>query len=213
MPASSSAGASTAATRHPSAPASATDVGEVVFALGIVGAHRLQPAPHIGGAGAQHAGVAQVDRALFLAGVGPFDDALDEAVAHDHAAVAAGIGGTQRQQRQARVIALALLQQAAQRVGADQRVVGVEHRHLAVAEMLRGGQRGVRGAQAFVLHHAGVRRRLALHRLHAGPTTTTMRSNTARSLRAGGAASSGRRSGAASSAAPTSCACRGRRPG
>ena len=148
------------------------------------------------------------------AGVDPFDDALDVAVARDHAAVAAGIGGAERQQRQRRIAGGAALQQAAQRVGPDQRVVGVQHRHLAVAEMRRRDQRGVRGAAALLLHDADMRRGLA-----AAPRPCPGRSRRrcgrtpARSLPAGGAAWSGRRSCAASWAAPTSCACRSRRPG
>ena len=45
-------------------PGEGDNVGEVVFRLRIVVAHRLQPAPHLGGAAAQHAGVAQVDGAF-----------------------------------------------------------------------------------------------------------------------------------------------------
>ena len=145
------------------------DIGEVVFALGIVGAHLAQPARHVGGGGAQDAGVAQRLGALRCRGVDPFDDALDVAVARDHAAIACGIGGTEGEQRQRRIAGGAALEQAAQRLGPDQRVVGIQHRHLAVAEMRRGHQGGVRGAAAILLHDADVRRGLLAHRVHLRP--------------------------------------------
>ena len=168
MPATSSAGASTAATCTPSCARQADQVREVVFALGIMRPHRLQPAQHVAGGGAQHAGVAQADPAQRLVGVGPFDDLLHEPVAADHPAVLAGIGRAERQQRQPGVAARPAGEQPAQRVDADQRVVGVQHGDVAVAELLRRLQCGMRGAQPVLLHHRGVRRRLALHGVHAG---------------------------------------------
>jgi hypothetical protein len=93
---------------------------------------------------------------------------LHQTVAQNHPAVTSGISRPERQQHQACVGGLAALQQAAQRVRADQRVVGVEDRHLAVAEQVRGGECGMRGAQSFLLHHGGVRGGFALHRCHVG---------------------------------------------
>ncbi len=122
------------------------DIGEVIFALGIVGAHRQQPARHVLGGGAEDAGVAQVDRTFGVGGVGPLDDPLDMAVAQDHAAVTARIGRPERQQGQARVARPPPFQQALQRIRPDQRVIGVEYRDLTGAEMVHRLKRGVRGA-------------------------------------------------------------------
>ncbi len=145
------------------------DIGEIVFPLGIVGAYLGEPARHVGGGGTQDAGVAQRLGALRCRRVDPFDDALDVAVARDHAAVACGIGGTEGEQRQRRVAGGAALEQAAQRLGSDQRVVGIQHRHFAVAEMRCGDQRGVCGAVAILLHNADVRRGLLAHGVHLRP--------------------------------------------
>ncbi len=81
MPASSSAGASTAATRHPLGAGQRDHVGEVVFALGVVGAHRAQPARHVGGAAHSTPALHSVSARSASVGVDPFDDALDIAVA------------------------------------------------------------------------------------------------------------------------------------
>ena len=118
-----------------------------------------------------------------VAGIGPFDDALDQSVARDHAAIAAGIGRPECQQRQRDVARATPLQQAPQRVRADQRIVGIENRHLAVAEMWcrRPARRArCRAAPAAPRRHAA---RLPVRTASmSGPITTTMRSNTCSQL-------------------------------
>ncbi len=142
------------------------DIGEVVFALGVVGAHRAQPARHVGRRRAQHARIAQGLGAFRLRRVDPFDDALDIAVARDHAAVAPGVGRPERQQRQHRVASGAAVEQPAKRLRADQRVVGIQHGHLAVAELGHRDQCRVRGAARLLLHHGDMRLGFPPHRVH-----------------------------------------------
>ena len=149
-------------------------VGEIVFAPGVIVPHRPQPARHVGGVRAQHPGVAQIDRALGLRRVRPFDDprhhlTLDipwSAASGQHPSIAARVGGPERQQGEARISRAPPAEQAAHRLLPDQRVVGVEHRDLAGAKMLHGLEGGVRGAEAVVLDDMGMRRRLPRHRVH-----------------------------------------------
>ncbi len=60
------------------------------------------------------------------------------------------------------------VEQTAQRGGADQRIVGIEHRDLAVAKMLDRLQRGVSGAQTFLLHNTNVWFGFFSNRIHVG---------------------------------------------
>jgi hypothetical protein len=55
---------------------------------------------------------------------------------------------------------------SAQCAGADQRVVRIQQRELAVAEMRCGHERGVRGAEAILLHDAGMWRCCLAHGVH-----------------------------------------------
>ena len=72
-------------------------VGQIIFPGAVVVADGAQPAGQIGGGGAQHTGVAQVDGALCWSRVGPFNDPPDRAAMGDDAAVLGGIGGPERQ--------------------------------------------------------------------------------------------------------------------
>ena len=141
------------------------NIREVIFGLRVVVAHRSQPACHVGRGGAQHAGVAQPNGALCVVRVGPFDDAFDGAVRRDHATVLGGVGRAEGQQPEA---GIAPVPHVFQRRRADQRIIGIEDRDLAMPKMLDGLQRGVGGAQAFVLHHANVGRRFLADRIHVG---------------------------------------------
>ena len=88
------------------------NIGEVIFALGVVGPDIAQPARHVGGGSAQHAGITQRLGAFDFRCIDPFDDALHIAVPRDHAAIAAGIGGAKREQRQSGVAGGAAVDQA-----------------------------------------------------------------------------------------------------
>jgi hypothetical protein len=63
----------------------------------------------------------------------------------------------------------ALASQAAQRGGADQGIIGIQHGHVAGAELSRRLQCGMGGAQPFVLHHHGVRGGGGGERRHVRP--------------------------------------------
>ena len=208
MPRSSSQGASTAATRSPSRDRQGDAVGQVVLALGLARLHLMRasgrsrpPAAH------EHAGVAQPLGPLRGRRVGPLDHARRRVVLRRSRGRSARDRPGAWPAARARA-ACARLEQAAQRLRADQRVVGIEHRHFAVAEMRRGLQRGVGGAEPLLLHDRRVRRRRPAApppcrgRPRPPPGRTPPRSS-----RSGGSASAGRRSGAAPSAAPTSCGC------
>ena len=142
-------------------------IGQVVFALGGAGLHGAEPAQEVRGVGAEDAGVAEGDGALGVGGVGPLDDAVHAAVrAGDDAAVAAGVGGAHGEQGEAGAPAGG--GEAAQGVGADQRVVGIEHRDVAGAEVGGGLQGGVCGAEAVGLDHHGMRGGGGGQGVHAG---------------------------------------------
>ena len=85
----------------------------------------------------------------------------------DHAAVAGGVGGTHGHQRQARTSRTALVKQTAQGGGGDQRVVGEQDGHLAIAEMFGRAQGGMGRAEPVRLHGCGVGRGQAFELLHA----------------------------------------------
>ena len=148
------------------------------------------------------------------AGVDPFDDALDVAVARDHAAIAAGIGGTEGEQRQRRIAGGAALQQAR----AASRAGSAGCRHTAPPPRRRRNAVRPPGRHARCRGDPAARRRCAARPPAArrpSPARSPRRCGRtpARSLPADGAAWGGRRSCAGSWAAPTSCACRSRRPG
>ncbi len=130
------------------------DVGKVVLTLGIIVVEPRQPIAQPRGGDRQQAGVAFADRALLLVGVLLFDDAADAAagIAHD-AAIAGGI--VQRHGDEGESVGSGG-SEVAQRLGADQRHVAVEHQHRAA--VIHAGQRlrhRMAGAELALLQHPG----------------------------------------------------------
>ena len=142
------------------------DIGEVVFAFGIVRAHLAQPAQHVCSGGAENTGIAQRLGAFRLRRVDPFDNALNVAAACDHPTVAGRVGRAESEQGQRRIAGGATVQQMTQRLRVNKWRVSVQDRHLAVAEMRRCAQGSVCGAEALLLHDADVGGGLPLQGVH-----------------------------------------------
>jgi hypothetical protein len=144
----------------------AVDLGQVVLALGVVVADRLEQAEQ-GRPLAQHdAAVAEVDGQGLGVGLGRLDDpeqAAAGALDH-HAAVVRRVGAAKAERDQGRPLGAAPerhhVLQGARR---DQRRVTEQHQHVAGAvgtmvtvEGVPGGQHRVAGAERQVLHHGAV---------------------------------------------------------
>jgi hypothetical protein len=131
----------------------ADHVGQVVFAVGVVVADRIQDVEQSGAVGGQNAGIAVLDLPDAVVGVLGLDDAQQHMVrGQDQAAIGAGVGGLEAQHRDVGARG-AQVEQRRDRRGAQQRAVGEGHHHVAVeiGQGLAGGQHGVAGAQRRIL--------------------------------------------------------------
>ena len=154
---------------HAIGPGERDQIRQVILTVGIGVIHGHEPAAHIGGGGAQHAGIAQANVAFGRRGIPPFDDAVNDAVAGDHAAVASRVCRTHGQQRQPGIPRGSAVAQCTQRVGPDEGIVGIEHRHFTIAKERGGLERGVGRAQTIMLDDNLMRGGRRCDRLHIRP--------------------------------------------
>ncbi len=150
-------------------------VGEVEFALGVVVADARKHAKQIVDPEGHDAGIAQPHAAFLGAGVLVLADGVQPAGAvREQAPVAGRIGRLEPEHRYTGALVEAG-KQLGERLGRQQRRIGIEHEHIArmARECFARGQHRVGGAALMLLHErpcaAGAwRQSLGAHRVHVG---------------------------------------------
>ena len=179
MPMSSSAGASTAAQSEPAPAGQCDDIGQVIFALGIVIADLGQELPEQRAIHRHDAGIAEADPPLRRRGVAMLDDRLQPALAvGDQPAVFPGIGGPHPQHHRRRTVGGAAPgQEALEGRGRDEGGIAIEDENVArrlvarcprLAERLFGREHRMAGAELLRLDGARMGRHRLADRFHAG---------------------------------------------
>ena len=194
------------------------EIGEIIFARGVVGADRLQHRQRAGARERDRTRVAAADRALLSARVFLLADRDQRAVALDQPAIAGRIGGLEAQRDEPCPLGEPGAQRR-QRLGADQRQIRIADDDVVAAagERLARGQNRMGGAAALGLH-----KNLALAARCGAPRPPVPRRSARRRPRSGprrrrpapparARASIGRRPRAAAWRAPSASACPRRR--
>ena len=135
--------------RQPAGAGQRHDVGQVVFALGVVVADRGEQLEERRGVGGHQPGIAEPDRPLVRRRVARLDDRREPAAVVEHQpAVAAGVGGLEAEHHHGRA-GRPRVEHRLQRLRADERGVAVEDDHVAVeaGERRRRLQHRMAGAE------------------------------------------------------------------
>ena len=136
--------------RQPAVIGDGDDVGKIVFALGVIGADRVDEGKQRIGPGRHDTGIAQCHRQFVRGCVLGLDDAGNRVAPGDQAAIAAGVGGLETQNHQIGAIG-AGGKHPGDRVFGDERGIAIEHHRIAIKAFQRGARLGGGMGGAFLL--------------------------------------------------------------